>query len=86
MDGGNRLQKKENLMPRSNRNDVKISFGVDEIDMLDSLCKAWNIRQRATVARKIIVDSLKEKQRSGIIPGAVPGKYPPENAFVPEGQ
>lgn len=53
---------------RKKKNEVKITFSADEIAMLDNLCHVWNIRQRATVGRKLIVDSLKRKQAAGDIP------------------
>lgn len=65
-------------MPKSNRNDMRITLAPDEMQMLDLLCDAWNIPTRTTVARKIIVDQLKDKERSGVIPGARPGQYPPD--------
>jgi hypothetical protein len=50
------------------REEIKITLADDEKAMLMNLMHVWNLHAKGTVCRKLIVDSLKQKQQSGLIP------------------
>ena len=56
------------LKADTKRKKIQITLTADEHAMLLNLCHVWNVPMVGTVARKLIVDSLKAKQNAGEIP------------------